>query len=131
MHAGFDQGVLWYGFNLSADATGVRTLLTKPTGPDGKSMLLGLPFWMHMQGVCKPWLVTRESLKRSKCMKSNAFFWHGVWSRFRAPHQLDRKCPTLESAYKRFLRLAPAEANLTCFWSDRCFHRFKPRWVVD
>ena len=29
--------LIGYGFNLSADATGVRTLLTKPTGPDGKS----------------------------------------------------------------------------------------------
>jgi hypothetical protein len=131
MHAGSDQGLLWYAYNLSSLAPGVRTITTKPTGSDGKHMLLGLPFWVHMQGLCKPWLATRDVLSRSKCLKANAFFWHGVWSRFRASHGLDQKCPTLAHAYERFIRVAPLEANRSCFWSNRCFHRYKPKWVVD
>ena len=131
MHAGSDQGLLWYSYNLSSIASGVHTITTKPVGPDGKQMLLGLPFWVHMQGLCKPWLATRDILSRSKCLKANASFWHAVWSRFRASHALDRKCPTLKRAYERFERIAPSEANRSCFWSNRCFNQYKPRWVVD
>ena len=131
MHAGSDQGLLWYGYNLSSIASGVRTITAKPVGPDGKPMLLGLPFWVHMQGLCKPWLATRDTLSRSKCLKTNAFFWHGVWSRFREPNGLDGKCPTLKRAYERFTRMTPKEANRSCFWSNRCFNKYKPNWVVD
>ena len=131
MHAGSDQGLLWYAYNLSGRSS-VRSLTTKPLGPDGKPLLLGLPFWVHSQGLCKPWLTTRETLSRSKCMKANAFFFHGLWGRFvAADPSLKATCPTFERAYKRFVTLAPPEAKLPCFWGGRtnCYERYRPAWA--
>ena len=104
-----------------------------PLKPDGKPLLLGLPFWVHLQGRCKPWLATRETLARSKCLKANAFFFHGVWDRFRAADpSLEATCPTFAAAYERFQKLGLAEARRPCFWGGRtnCFNEHKPAWVV-
>lgn len=66
MHAGSDQGVLWYAYNLSG-VSSVRSLTAKPLGPKGHALPLGLQYWVHLQGTCKPWLVSRQTLRRSKC----------------------------------------------------------------
>lgn len=131
MHAGSDQGILWYAYNLSG-LSSVRALDTKPLGPDGKPLLLGLPFWVHLQGRCKPWLTTRETLRRSKCLKANAFFFFGVWEKVR-DERLERTCPSFARGYERFVRLAPAAARRPCFWGGRtnCYAQHKPAWVVD
>ena len=131
MHAGSDQGLLWYAFNLSG-LSSVRTLFSKPRSSDGTPLLLGLPFWVHLQGTCKPWLVTRDTLRRSKCLKANAFFFHGIWERFRDA-ELERKCPSFARAFERFKSVAPTEARLPCFWGGRtnCFDQYRPAWVVD
>ena len=133
IHAGSDQGVLWYAYNLSG-LSSVRALTAKPVGPDGKKrLLLGLPFWVHMQGMCKPWLATRETLRRAKCLKSNAFFFHGVWDRFRAADpSLEAQCPTVARAYERFVQLAPPHARKPCFWGGRtnCYNQYRPAWAA-
>ena len=131
MHAGSDQGLLWYAYNLSGRST-VRALPAKPPGPDGNPLLLGLPFWVHLQGLCKPWLATRDTLSRAKCLKANAFFFHGVWERFvAADPSLKGTCPTFARAFDRFVSLAPPEAKLACFWGGRtnCYDRYRPSWA--
>lgn len=129
MHAGSDQGVFWYAYNLSG-LSDSRSLV-RPTGPDGKALPLGRPYWVHLQGMCKPWLATKQRLSRSKCLKAGAFFWHGLWRRLRAAHRLDQKCPTFARGYRQFVELAPPEARLPCFWTEACFQQHKPKWVVD
>ena len=133
IHAGSDQGVLWYAYNLSG-LSSVRALTGKPMGPDGKKLLVGLPYWVHMQGMCKPWLATRETLKRAKCLKANAFFFHGVWDRFRAADpSLEAQCPTFARAYQRFVKLAPPHARKPCFWGGRtnCYNQYRPAWAAS
>ena len=132
IHAGSDQGILWYAYNLSGWSS-LRALQNKPRGPNGEALLLGLPFWVHLQGMCKPWLATRETLARAKCLRSNAFFFHGVWDRFREAKGLDRTCPTFAAAFERFRKVAPPEARKPCFWGGAvsCFERYRPAWVVD
>lgn len=129
MHAGTDQGILWYAYNLSGLGS-VRSVTGKPI-VNGQSILYGLPFWTHLQGMCKPWLASRSALARAKCLKTGAYFWHGVWNRLRAKHpDLDRKCPTFARAYENFVAIAPKEAEMPCFWSEKCFQKYKPKWVV-
>ena len=119
-------------------ATGATILIPKAfaidsvTGKpvvDGQSILYGLQFWTHLQGMCKPWLASRSALARAKCLKTGAYFWHGVWRRLRDKHDLDRKCPTFARAYEKFVAIAPKEAEMPCFWSERCFQKYKPGWV--
>lgn len=128
MHAGSDQGILWYAYNLSGLGS-VRSIVGKPV-VDGRSILFGRQFWTHLQGMCKPWLVSRSALTRAKCLKTGAYFWHGIWRRLRAKHDLDRKCPTFSRAFDKFVSIAPREAEMPCFWSERCFQKYKPKWVV-
>ena len=70
------------------------------------------------------------ALTRAKCLKTGAYFWHGIWRRLRAKHDLDRKCPTFSRAFDKFVSIAPREAEMPCFWSERCFQKYKPKWVV-
>ena len=61
------------------------------------------------------------ALARAKCLKTGAYFWHGVWNRLRAKHpDLDRKCPTFARAYEQFVAIAPKEAEMPCFWTFLC-----------
>lgn len=124
------QGVLWYAYNLSGMAS-IRALTSKPIGPSGQAMLLGRQFWVHMQGMCKPWLASERELMRSKCLKAGAFFWFAVWQRYAASNGLVEQCPTLTRAYDRFVKIAPREASQPCFWSESCFQKHKPNWVAD
>ena len=130
MSAASDQGILWYAYNLSG-LSAARALPSRARSPDGTMLPLGLNRWVHLQGTCKPWLASRQTLSRSKCLKAGAFFWHGVWDRFNESHELSVKCPTMASAYARFLSFSPREARLPCFWTEQCFQRYKPAWVKD
>lgn len=130
MSAASDQGLLWYAYNLSG-LSSARAIPARARGDNGRLLPLGLAKWAHLQGTCKPWLVSRETLARSKCLKSGAFFWHGVWGRFEKTHDLTRLCPTLASAYARFVSIAPPQSKKPCFWTEACFQKHKPSWVKD
>ena len=92
---------------------------------------------MHLQGQCKPWLTSKRTLARAKCLKALAYFWHAVWRPLtltrddgRRP-DLNATCPSMARAYERFVEIAPPEASRPCFWGGECFGRFRPSWVID
>ena len=130
MSAASDQGLLWYAYNLSGLST-VRAIPARARSEHGGLLPIGLHRWVHLQGACKPWLVSKQTMSRAKCLKAGAFFWHAVWERFSRAHNLTRICPTLANAYARFLSFAPPQARKPCFWTEECFRKHKPTWVKD
>ena len=129
-----DQGIFYYVYNMSGRFPGatLRTL-AHPRDADGRVFMgPGAPWWAHLQSSCKPWLVSRTTLARAKCLKLNAFFWHGVWAAATASDaSLGASCPSFAAAYTRFVGIAPKEARLPCFWTEECFKKYRPAWVTS